>query len=113
MVKKITQVHCHTGMPWMVQPSAVHHQHIRAVRQLLNHLLQHLSFPEVQESCCVGGTCMAMDNPCGSGSAIPNYDRCRGGRVAFSSGSGAAARENNETTGCRHPCILWIPERRA
>jgi len=54
-----------------------------------------------------------MDNPCGSDSAIPNYDRCRGGRVAFSSGSGTAARENNETTGCGEFGTFRMPGWRA
>ena len=58
-VKKITQVQLHTGMSGVVEFSTIHHQHIRAVRQLPNYLLQHMSFPEVQKSGCVGGTCMA------------------------------------------------------
>jgi len=112
-VKKITQVHRHTGIAWVVQPRAVHHQHIRAVRQLANLLLQHLSFPKVQESGCVRGACTAMDNPCGSGSAIPNNDRGCGGRVTIRSGSGTATRENNETTGCGEFVTFRMPELRA
>jgi hypothetical protein len=90
----------HPGVSRVVEPSAVHHQHIRVVRQLPDHLLQHLSFPEVQESCCVGDTCMAMHNPCGSDSAIPDYDRGCCCSVTFISGSQMATRENNETTSC-------------
>ena len=108
-VKKITQVRRHPGMPRVVQPCSVHHQHIGAVRQLPHHLLQHLPFPEVQESGSVRGTCMAMDNPCGSGSAILNYDRGCGGRVTISSGSETATRENNETTGCGESVTLRVP----
>ena len=99
-VKKITQSQRHTGMSGVVESSTIHHQHIRAVRQLPNHLLQHLSFPEAQVSGCVGGVCTTMDNPCGSGPAIQNNDRGCGGRVTISSGSGTTTRKNNETTSC-------------
>ena len=108
-VKKITQLHRYTGIAWVVQPCPVHHQHIRAVRQLPHHPLQHLSFPEVQESGCVGGACTTMDDPCGSGSAIPNNDRGCGGRVTISSGSGTATRENNETTSCGESVTFRVP----
>jgi hypothetical protein len=84
-VEKITQVQRHTGIAWVAQTCAVHNQDIRVVRQLSNHLLQHLSFPEVQKSCPIWSTSMTPGNPCGGGPPSLNYDRSSGGKVTFNS----------------------------
>ena len=97
-VKKITQVQRHAGMSGVVESSAIHHQYVGAVRQLSHHFLQQLPFPEVQESCCVWCTCVTLDSLGCIRSPSGNYDRGSSGSVTFSSGSGAASREDNEAT---------------
>ena len=99
-VKKIAQVQRHAGMSGVVESSAIHHQYVGAVRQLSQHFLQQLSFPEVQEFCRVWATCITLDSLRCSCSPSANYDRGSSGSVTFSPGSGAASREDNEATGC-------------
>ena len=97
-VKKIAQVQRHAGMSGVVKSSAIHHQYVGAVRQLLYRFLQQLSFPEVQESSCVWGTCITLDSLRCSCSPSDNYNRGSSGSVTFSPRSGAASRENDEAT---------------
>ena len=98
-VKKIAQVQRHAGMSGVVESSAIHHQYVWAVRQLPHHFLQQLSFPKIQESCRVWGTCITPDSLRCSRSPSANYDRGSSGSVTFSPRSGAASRENDEATG--------------
>ena len=85
-VKKIAQVQRHAGMSGVVESSAIHHQYVWAVRQLPHHFLQQLSFPKIQESCRVWGTCITPDSLRCSRSPSANYDR--GSSVLATSKSG-------------------------
>ena len=85
-VKKITQVQRHAGLSGVVESSAIHHQYVGAARKLSHHFLQQLSFPKVQESCSVWGTCITLESLRCICSPSANYDR--GSSVLASSKSG-------------------------